>query len=48
MCTPKSVSQLDPLGVRHSETSNLEFRNALDEYRQGHYTDCLVKFCKHL
>lgn len=31
------------LAAPHFEAANLEFRGALDEYRQGNYGDCLTK-----
>jgi hypothetical protein len=34
---------LSVLSAPHFEAANLEFRDALDEYRKGHYGDCLTK-----
>ncbi len=34
---------LAALSAPHFEAANLEFRDALDEYRKGHYGDCLAK-----
>lgn len=34
---------LSVLSAPHFEVPNLEFRDALDEYRKGHYGDCLTK-----
>ena len=34
---------LSALGAPHFESANAEFRNAMDEYRKGHYADCLTK-----
>lgn len=34
---------LSVLSRPHFEAANLEFRDALDEYRKGHYGDCLTK-----
>jgi hypothetical protein len=36
---------LSVLAAPHFEAANLEFRDALDEYRKGHYGDCLTKCC---
>ena len=36
---------LSVLAAPHFEAANLEFRDALDEYRRGHYGDCLTKCC---
>lgn len=36
---------LSALGAPHFEAANLEFRDALDEYRRGRYGDCLTKCC---
>ncbi len=36
---------LSALAAPHFEAANLEFRDALDEYRKGHYGDCLTKCC---
>jgi hypothetical protein len=36
---------LSVLGAPHFEAANLEFRDALDEYRKGRYGDCLTKCC---
>lgn len=36
---------LSVLAAPHLEAANLEFRDALDEYRKGHYGDCLTKCC---
>lgn len=33
------------LSAPHFEVANLELRDALDEYRRGHYKDCLTKCC---
>ena len=33
------------MGAPHFEAANVEFRDALDEYRKGHYGDCLTKCC---
>jgi hypothetical protein len=34
---------LSVLSAPHFEVANLEFRDALDEYRKGHYGDCVTK-----
>ena len=34
---------LSVLDAPHFKTANLEFRDALEEYRKGHYGDCLTK-----
>ncbi|MBN1547014.1 MAG: hypothetical protein JW902_10170 [Syntrophaceae bacterium] len=34
---------LSTLMAPHFEAANLEFRDALDEYRKGHYGDCMTK-----
>jgi hypothetical protein len=34
---------LSILGASHFEVANGEFRDALDEYRKGHYGDCVTK-----
>lgn len=36
---------LSVLAAPHFEAANLEFRDALDEYRKGHCGDCLTKCC---
>lgn len=36
---------LTVLAAPHFEAANLEFRDALEEYRKGHYGDCLTKCC---
>ena len=36
---------LSVLASPHFEAADLEFRDALDEYRRGHYGDCLTKCC---
>jgi hypothetical protein len=36
---------LSVLAAPHFEAANLEFRDALDEYRRGHYGDCVTKCC---
>ena len=36
---------LSVLAAPHFQAANLEFRDALDEYRRGHYGDCLTKCC---
>jgi len=36
---------LSVLSAPHFEAANLEFRDALDEYRKGQYGDCLTKCC---
>jgi hypothetical protein len=33
---------LSVLSAPHFQAANLEFRDALDEYRRGHYGDCLT------
>ena len=33
------------MSAPHFEAANLEFTEALDEYRKGHYGDCLTKCC---
>lgn len=41
--TEAVVPALSVLSAPHFEAANLEFRDALDEYRKGHYGDCLTK-----
>ena len=36
---------LSVLSAPHFKAANLELRDALDEYRKGHYGDCLTKCC---
>lgn len=36
---------LSALSAPHFKAANLEFRGALDEYRRGHFGDCLTKCC---
>jgi hypothetical protein len=36
---------LSVLSAPHFEAANLEFRDALDEYRKGHYGDSVTKCC---
>ena len=36
---------LSVLSAPDFEAANLEFRDALDEYRKGHYGDCVTKCC---
>jgi hypothetical protein len=36
---------LSVLSAPHYEAANVEFRDALDEYRRGHFADCLTKCC---
>jgi hypothetical protein len=39
------VPALSTLSAPHFEAANLEFRDALDEYRKGYYGDCMTKVC---
>lgn len=36
---------LSVLAAPHFEAANIEYRDALDEYRKGRYGDCLTKCC---
>jgi hypothetical protein len=36
---------LSVLSAPHYEAANVELRDALDEYRRGHFADCLTKCC---